>query len=621
MKIKTYILSFVLLVLLPATQCIAKYNVGELDSDYQKSCSEFQSTRQGSSVEKYAKKMADGLTDIGSVVERLATDDEKRVIYKSFFGTAIALGFGVETPQQIFDEYYESKRATLESSKYAANFKFLKAVNTLSHGLVKQFKEGSFSNLSWRSQINEQSHNVYETILTSNFISWFCESLAEYYTEFSFVSDREWFAEVQKQVQKGNYVEREVTTRGNMRHYWVFNEARDGVIGVYKEASVETKSYQVEAEAKQIPHRVLGLNGVVISETYNYPSNCHTRADGSKFILVTNTREVRKDLSNRFLTNLVAGVMDFSDVVSREIPVRVKLQGKDKSVQLDPTNYTGLLEKFLGSFERDVPSENSGINNLVRSIYKTQSEKSEDQSGCHVIHQSDVYNALLNNFNEGQVQAFAQESTLSVQDLFKVLAFAKITNNRDSHSNNIVFMWVNGGFKPILIDHEYTWEGTQKVPMFYELDQAGKTLKSAWMQRILSVLQHSREKFHHIFGAFGERMQREESGFFERFEKLRSFCLVDQTLRAITHELYTYKDGSSYNPDMYIAPVLAELGGGRVSHPQDMFSTLNKWIYSMNKAEYEKWLNVLNGTWQRSINDKSTPVWRKSEKPGRRVFT
>ena len=471
-----------------------------------------------------------------------------------------------------------------------------------------QFKEGGFSNLSWRSQVNEQSHNLCETILTSNFISWFCESLAEYYTEFSFVSDREWFAEIQKQVQKGNYVEREVTTRGNMGHYWVFNEARDGVIGVYKEALPKIEYYEVEVD---LPYNYNPRRG----------DSHYLRADGSKYEMLRKERDAKQDLSNRFLTNLVAGVIDFSDVVSREIPVRVKLQGKDRSVQLDPTNYTGLLEKFVGSFERDVPTEDSDINNLVRSIYKTQSEKSEDQSGCHVIHQSDVYNALLNNFDEGQVQAFAQERTLSVQDLFKVLAFAKITNNLDSHSNNIVFMWMNGGFKPILIDHEYTWEGTRKVPMFYELDQAGKTLKSAWMQRVLSVLQHSREKFHNVFGAFGERMQREESGFFERFEKLRSFCLADQTLRAITHELYTYKDGSSYNHDMYITPVLAELGGGRVSHPQDMFSTLNKWIYSMNKAEYEKWLNVLNGTWQRPINDKSTPVWRKYEKPGRRVFT
>ena len=251
MKIKSYILSFVLLVLLPATQCIAKYSVGELDSDYQKSCSEFQSTRQGSSVEKYANKMADGLTDIGSVVERLATDDEKKVYYKSFFGSAIAFGFGVETPQQVFDGYYEAKKTALESSKYAAHFKFLKAVNTLSHGLVKQFKEGGFSNLSWRSQVNEQSHNLCETILTSNFISWFCESLAEYYTEFSFVSDREWFAEVQKQIQKGNYVERAVRTAGNMRHYWVRNEEKNRVIAVYKEASMEFQYYEVEEEAKR----------------------------------------------------------------------------------------------------------------------------------------------------------------------------------------------------------------------------------------------------------------------------------------------------------------------------------------------------------------------------------
>jgi hypothetical protein len=612
MKIKTYILSFVLLILFSAVQCIAKYSMENLASDYEQSSRTFQSTRQGSSVEKHFKKMADGLTDIGSVVDRLATDDERRIIYKSFFGSAIAFGFGVETPQQIFDGCYESKRATLESSKYAANFKFLKAVNTLSHGLVKQFKEGGFSNLSWRSQINEQAHDAYETILTSNFISWFCESLAEYYTEFSFVpdSDREWFAEVQKQIQKGNYVERAMTTAGNMRHYWIRNEEKKRIIAIYKEASMETESYQVEAEAKPIPHRVIGHNGVVTSETYKYPDKCITRADGSKYILTTNTRDVRKDLSNRFLTNLVTGEVGFSDVVSREIPVHVTaLLGRHKDVRIDPINYTGTLEPFLGGHEKDVPSDASDFNDLVRSIHKTQSEKSEDKSGCHVIHPSNVYDTFLGRFNEKQVKCFAEESTLSSKDMFKILIFARLSQNNDSRPGNIVLKQESGRFRPILIDHERTWTYKHRVPSFYELNQAAAVLQSSWMLEILDLTPKKRERFHNVFSAFGEKLRVKETEFFDCLESIARFCSSDQTLRTLTHELYANKS----HPNMYIVPILKD--GGSVDHPTDMFSELSKWIYSMTQAEYAEWLDILNGKWQRSTNSKGAPIWKEYDKP------
>ena len=180
-------------------------------------------------------------------------------------------------------------------------------------------------------------------------------------------------------------MERAVRTAGNMRHYWVRNEEKNRVIAVYKEASMEFQYYEVEEEAKRYPHKGM-RNGVVISETYHYLDNCRTRADGSKYILTTKTREVRKDLSNRLLTNLVADELGFSDVVSREIPVHVTLLGRHKDVRIDPTNYTGILEPFLGDHEKDVPSDASDFNDLVSSIHKTQSEKSVDKSGCHVVH-------------------------------------------------------------------------------------------------------------------------------------------------------------------------------------------------------------------------------------------
>ena len=257
MKISSYVLSSALLIFLSATQCIAKYGAAELASDYNELRTKFKkspvalgSKQQSAEVFTCGSKIIGGLTNPENYVNRLADSDEKRLIIKTIITGALLFDkdfFGLDSPK-IMDSF--------KKSPYAGNAEILGLTFEIAYELVSQFEEGGYRALDVRKILQTKMMKKYqngfqtpmrkyeEIIPSDEFINCFYESLEEHHEKLSFFvgkASKEWFEEVQKQINKGN-VSRLVTTdkptdknAGWFEYYhcWVFDD-NNRPIAVYK---------------------------------------------------------------------------------------------------------------------------------------------------------------------------------------------------------------------------------------------------------------------------------------------------------------------------------------------------------------------------------------------------
>lgn len=583
MKAKFYLLSSVLLILLSANQCVARYSPKDLQSDYEalsgafkKSPMPFGTKEQAQEVLETGEKIISNLINPENYVNRLATPEEKKLIIKAIITDAILFGpesFGVDRTK-IGDLFKEA-------SPYKANAEALGVTFEIAHALAVQFRDGGYAKLDASTPLQKKmmeqhpnncqlatTHYEKNIISPQEFINCFYESLEDNYEKLSFFgrkASKKWLKDVIGQAKKEGCVVKVLTTDtpsngewiGPHYHCWILDDKKKP-IAVYKPCKKYSCNYQED------------------------------------------------------LIPLVAKSIGMEDLVNPKIPVYIR-SSLFENMRFQAEGYSGTVEPFLGYKEDDIPKDTTDFNDFTDAVlkfainnkrtteaYRPQQPTNPYSSLPEPVRVSDyitldpawLEQKLIKDFKEKDAKLLAQEETVSAEDIFKIIVLKYLMEDF-SGLGKVLFDvdFTLQKIKPVLCGDEIKdvseWHN-KSVPGVYKMVQAGTLLEASTMQRILNNI--SVESLQDIRVAFDVRGREKISKISERLTKIKNYCSYPRTTRDVTHELW----GRALGPAAYSQPtdssfaVIKALGKNSRNDP-----ALKKWVFSFSEEEYGEWAETL----------------------------
>ena len=487
---------FILIISALVTHC---FSMGIIKQEHSQRQSEFCSNRNGASILGHTQEIYKVLSDENKVSKkRSASDSEKKTIFQAIMASSIIHG-GIESNGQ---KAISAFTYSVTDKKLSSHYQVISLADQLSRALVGQFKDGGYEGLHLNyidgfTQLNELSG-----IAQDVFMDWFYESLGAHYEEFSFFAkntDKQWFQRVQERFSAWS-TSTQTCKNGTISQTWILENGAP--FAVYKSLYSNRK----------IP----GIGNM------------------------------NRDVKRECLSSIFAKVMGLDDVVNGVIPVRVS----GNQLVFDPLNYTGAVERFVGFSAGQIPPFTS-FGNLVTQICNTSKNDNTLEGGSmnnknlngttyHVLHQHNIDKDLgIGIFSSAQKNILASSQTISLESLFKVIVFWYLSDYKDMHVGNIVFLpdFATSKFKPIVIDNECTWgrdEMAKLYPFVYNLAQA----KNGAASSMFNQLRNDRNKLGNMFKNFSS-LKIQKDSFFVRLDNLTRICYqsrsIGNLMNAIVH--------------------------------------------------------------------------------------
>lgn len=475
---KVYLIFFWLCLLVFSAHSIDISSYDDISSLYDRRRIAFKENRNSYDVLDYTHQIKIKLLNSSAYNSDAAAADNHQLIIRTVIASLFIhdghLGGGTDHDSLQLEEL----------SKTNSFHKILRLIHLISNHLHSSFMVSGYTDIDFKPLQGQFALlSIYTQMSEAIILKEFYTAIEDHYNELSFLRDR---------------YDDSYSAHHKVSHAWL-----DDVFTQYNAGREEVHRYKTMHSGYTW---IKNADGIPIA-VYKPISFFHKGAQKCR------------NIASECFSTLIAQTMGI-DVLNYVLPVNVDKAGY---MTYSPCQPTGTLEALLGfsdaHFNTVLPDANTNpFSSLISHICTYNKQHARETINCTALNNHDRYHILTKrHFDSMFKHEYRNNDTgyfitdaIDAINLYQIFAFRYLSDYRDMHTDNIIFLpnLTTSKLELKIIDAEYTFDYEnyslnrtipRRIPKIYELPQAMKILTPAEMQGILMA---PLQRLHNIFKTY-----------------------------------------------------------------------------------------------------------------------